>query len=148
MFANIMKCFFVICILSLTLTAISQNNQIKGYNFKIIDSCISKIDTSYKVLQILFVNGQDLKFEQILIDTLTTLKHIKHFLYNYSPDVGGFYTLRGVSIRIYYESISCVVNSGEFTFDNLTGETSEAITNNDAYYCWTFKAGESIKPCK
>ena len=115
---------------------------------KIIDSCICKIDTSYKLLEIRFVNGHDLIFEHILIDTLQTIKHIKHFLYDYSEDVGGFNTLRGISICIYYESNTCMITAGEFSFSKITGGTSQIITGDDANYCWTFNAGEPIKTCK
>lgn len=143
-----MKLFFT-CILVLgVLPMYSQSYKFDDYNLTIIDSCFSKVDSSYKLIHIQFLNGSDKNFEKMFIDTLKTLKYIDYFLYPYSPDEGRFREVKGISISIYYESKSCLITSGNFLSDPLTFETTKIITSDDLSCCWTFYAGEPVLPCK
>ena len=115
----------------------------------IIDSCISKIDTTIKVVEFRFVNGKDAIFQQKLIGSIKAIESIDYLLYDFSPcNTLGIKNLRGMTIYIYYDSTSCMLNCGSYTSDPETGETIQTVTGLDDRYLWTFKEGEDIKACE
>jgi hypothetical protein len=144
-----MKRLFSIWILFISLQSLGQTIESAKYNMSIIDSCISKIDTTIKVVQFHFVGDRDPVFQKKLIKAIDAIESVDCLLCDVSPcGCANMKKLRGMSISIYYDSISCVLNCGSYTSDPETGETIQTVTVLDDSYCWTFKAGEDIKACE
>lgn len=143
-----MKSTLSILIILFAHQVLSQTNELEKYNLDIIDSCISKIDTSIKIVAFHTSNGNAPLFERKMVDSIAALKH-----FEFSP----FYLLtedsvysekpRGVRISIFYESTSCMLQSGYFITDLLTGEKTFITTGDDYSYCWTFKPLQPITTC-
>jgi hypothetical protein len=144
-----MKRLFSILILLISLQSFGQTIESGKYNMSIIDSCISKMDTTIKVVEFRFVNGKDPIFQQRLIDSIKTIESIDYLIYDFSPsNTSDIKNLKGMTIYIYYDSTSCMLNFGSYTSDPETGDTIQIVTGEDDSYCWTFMAGEVIEPCK
>jgi hypothetical protein len=144
-----MKRLFSILILLISLQSLGQTIESAKYNMSIIDSCISKIDTTIKVVQFHFVGDRDPVFQKKLIEAIDAIESVDCLLCDVSPcGCASMKKLRGMSISIYYDSTSCVLNCGSYTSDPETGETTQSVTGEDDSYCWTFKVGEVIEPCK
>ncbi len=143
-----MKQFIIIWFAFISLSAVGQSKGLDKYNLSVIDSCLAHIDTSYQVLSIHFVNGEDSEFETLIINRLKSVESIDYHLFKYSHDNGKIFDdLKGMSISIYYESTSCMIQSGSFSIDAETGELMKTITGDDKLLCWTFKKGRLIENC-
>ncbi|MEM7163778.1 MAG: hypothetical protein AAF487_15225 [Bacteroidota bacterium] len=144
-----MKLSIGFCFVAISFTITGQTPAFEKYNLNIIDTCLTQIDSSIKVLNFRFINGEDSAFEKYFIEAFQKLDHIDYFLYKQSKDNGALFdNIKGMSISIYYNSISCYIENGSFTRDKRTGELFYSMTEADQTYCWDFERHQKIKECK
>ena len=144
-----MKRLFSIGILFISLQSLGQTIESAKYNMSIIDSCISKIDTTIKVVQFHFVGDRDPVFQKKLIEAIVAIESVDCLLCDVSPcGCANMKKLRGMSISIYYDSTTCRLDCGSYTSEPLTGDPIQMVTGEDDSYCWTFKDGEGIEACE
>ncbi|MFT5600618.1 MAG: hypothetical protein ACI9N1_000854 [Flavobacteriales bacterium] len=146
-----MKCIYLFVFVMLSFFGLAQTALSEKYNLDFVDSCLAEIDTSIKVIELRFVNGNDADFEKFIMDAVMKLDHVKFFYCKSercSLGEDSFKDKKGVSIEIYYESLSCTFSTSNISINPSDGFINRLATTEDKYICWSFKKDSTIVRCK
>lgn len=121
-------------------------------NYKtLIDSCLSKIDSSHIMVSINYSNCSKVNstLMNMLIDSLKKNKKIEIYSREYS-NVNHYKNIdkqkKGVIIRFYFEMNYCMIESNHNKFDWETGQFYYMRDLDDYSYCWSYK--DKVEACK
>lgn len=121
-------------------------------NYKtLIDSCLSKIDSSHIKVSINYSNCSKVNstLMNMLIDSLKKNKKIEIYSREYS-NVNHHNNIdkqkKEVIIQFYFEMNYCRIESNHSKFDWETGQYYYVRNSDDFSYCWSYN--DKVKACK